>query len=228
MARNRVFLFLRQTGSADVALDEHLRPPAGRFTHGKGAWLTDEDGQEYLDALAGIAVNGLGHAHPELTAALAEQVGRLIHTSNIYRVREQEALADRICDLTGMDEVFFGNSGSEANEGAIKLARLYGHQHGNPEAADDRHGERLARPHARHAVGHGQREGAGRVRAAAWAASCACRTTISRAIERLPRATRGAWRCWLEVLQGEGGIHVADADYLRELRALCDDAAGSS
>ena len=104
------------------------------FTHGRGAWLTDEQGKEYLDALAGIAVNGLGHAHPRLVTALGEQIGRLIHTSNVYRVREQEALADRLCELSGMQEVFFGNSGSEANEGALKLVRLYGHKNGEPEA----------------------------------------------------------------------------------------------
>jgi len=114
-------------------MNTYARLPVA-FTHGKGAWLTGEDGREYLDALAGIAVNGLGHAHPRLTAALAEQVGRLIHTSNIYRIREQEELADRICALTGLDEVFFANSGSEANEGALKLVRMYGHKHGNPQA----------------------------------------------------------------------------------------------
>ena len=99
-------------------MNTYARLPVA-FTHGKGAWLTAEDGQQYLDALAGIAVNGLGHAHPKLTAALAEQLGRLVHTSNIYRIREQEALADRICALTGLDEVFFANSGAEANEGCL-------------------------------------------------------------------------------------------------------------
>ena len=104
------------------------------FTHGKGARLFDADGGEYLDALAGIAVNGLGHAHPRLVAALQDQVGRLIHTSNIYRVTQQEQLADRLCALSGMKEVFFANSGSEANEAALKLVRLHGHQHGEPAA----------------------------------------------------------------------------------------------
>ena len=114
-------------------MNTYARLPVA-FTHGRGAWLFAEDGSEYLDALAGIAVNGLGHAHPKLVAALAEQVGRLIHVSNIYRIAEQEELADRLCALTGMDEVFFANSGSEANEGALKLVRMYGHKHGNPEA----------------------------------------------------------------------------------------------
>ena len=100
------------------------------FTHGQGCLVYDEQGRCYLDALAGIAVNTLGHNHPRLVQALAEQAGRLIHTSNIYRIREQELLADKLAALAGMDEVFFCNSGCEANEAAIKLARLYGHQKG--------------------------------------------------------------------------------------------------
>ena len=114
-------------------MNTYARLPVA-FVKGQGAWLTGEDGQRYLDALAGIAVNGLGHSHPKLVAALSEQVSRLIHVSNIYRISEQEALADRLCALSGMSEVFFGNSGSEANEGALKLVRYYGHKHGNPEA----------------------------------------------------------------------------------------------
>ncbi|MCX7169343.1 MAG: aminotransferase class III-fold pyridoxal phosphate-dependent enzyme, partial [Proteobacteria bacterium] len=100
------------------------------FTHGQGAWLYDEQGRRYLDALAGIAVNTLGHAHPRLVKALAEQAARLIHTSNLYQIREQEKLADKLAELSGMEEVFFCNSGCEANEAAIKLARLYGHNKG--------------------------------------------------------------------------------------------------
>jgi acetylornithine aminotransferase len=100
------------------------------FTHGEGCRLFDGHGRAYLDGLAGIAVNTLGHNHPRLTAALEQQIHRLIHTSNLYRVTEQEALADRLAVLSGMDEVFFCNSGCEANEAAIKLARLYGHNQG--------------------------------------------------------------------------------------------------
>ena len=114
-------------------MNTYARLPVA-FTHGKGAWLYDEQGNAYLDALAGIAVNGLGHAHPKFVAALAEQAGRLIHTSNIYRVLEQERLAERLCALSGMSEVFFANSGTEANEGALKLVRLFGHQQGEPAA----------------------------------------------------------------------------------------------
>ena len=97
------------------------------FARGEGAWLWDEAGNRYLDALAGIAVSGLGHAHPALVKAIADQAARVIHTSNIYQIRRQEELAARLCALSGMAEAFFCSSGSEANETAIKLARLYGH-----------------------------------------------------------------------------------------------------
>ena len=100
------------------------------FSHGEGAWLHTTDGRKVLDALAGIAVSGLGHAHPKLVKSIAEQAGRIIHTSNLVNIPEQAALADKLCALAGMDNVFFGNSGAEANECAIKLARLYGHQRG--------------------------------------------------------------------------------------------------
>ena len=98
------------------------------FSHGEGCRITDTDGKEYLDALSGIAVSTLGHAHPRLVAAIAAQAGRMLHTSNLYRIAEQEQLADKLCALSGMAEVFFGNSGAEANEAAIKLARFYGHK----------------------------------------------------------------------------------------------------
>lgn len=115
-------------------MSEHLMNTYGRqpvtFTRGEGVWLWDDKGEKYLDALAGVAVNGLGHAHPKLVKAVAEQVARLIHVSNIYQIREQELLADRLAAISGMDRTFFCNSGCEANEAAIKLARLYGHQRG--------------------------------------------------------------------------------------------------
>ena len=192
------------------------------FTHGRGAWLTDEQGKEYLDALAGIAVNGLGHAHPRLVAALSEQVGRLIHTSNIYRVREQEALADRLCELSGLQEVFFGNSGSEANEGALKLVRLYGHKNGEPAAQTivmERawHGRTLATLAA--TGSEKARKGfdplpSGFIRVP---------YNDLAAVERAAAADPRVRAVWLEVLQGEGGIQVADLDYVRGLRHLCDE-----
>ena len=192
------------------------------FTHGQGAWLTDEQGKEYLDALAGIGVNGLGHAHPRLVAALREQIGRLIHTSNVYRVREQEQLADRVCALSGLSEVFFANSGSEANEGALKLVRLYGHKHGEPEAQTivmERawHGRTLATLAA--TGSEKARKGfdpfpSGFIRVP---------YNDVAAVERAAAADPRVRAVWIEVLQGEGGIQVADLDYVRALRRLCDE-----
>ncbi|MEK9939587.1 MAG: aminotransferase class III-fold pyridoxal phosphate-dependent enzyme, partial [Methylotenera sp.] len=115
-------------------MNTYMRQPV-TFVKGDGVWLWDEQGEKYLDALSGVAVNGLGHAHPKLVKAISEQAARLIHVSNIYQIAEQEALGDKIAELSGMDKVFFCNSGCEANEAAIKRARLYGHQKGinNPE-----------------------------------------------------------------------------------------------
>lgn len=110
-------------------MQTYLRLPVA-FERGDGAWLWDSEGRQYLDALSGIAVCGLGHAHPGVTAALQEQAGRLLHTSNVYRIPNQERLGAALCGLAQMDTVFFCNSGAEANEAAIKLARLYGHQRG--------------------------------------------------------------------------------------------------
>lgn len=115
-------------------MSEHLMNTYARqpvtFAKGDGVWLWDDQGKKYLDALAGVAVNGLGHAHPKLVKAISEQAAKLIHVSNIYHIAEQQALADRLCEISGMDKVFFCNSGCEANEAAIKLARLYGHNKG--------------------------------------------------------------------------------------------------
>ncbi|HYG12820.1 MAG TPA: aminotransferase class III-fold pyridoxal phosphate-dependent enzyme, partial [Methylophilaceae bacterium] len=110
-------------------MNTYARQSVG-FVRGEGVWLWDENGKRYLDALAGVAVNGLGHAHPKLLAAINEQAGRLIHVSNIYQIPEQARLADKLCAVSDMDRVFFCNSGCEANEAAIKLARLYGHGKG--------------------------------------------------------------------------------------------------
>src|SRR5258707_15035141 len=132
------------------SMNTYSRIPVA-FTHGERVWVWDESGKKYLDALAGIAVNTLGHGHPKLTRAIAEQSSRLIHTSNLYRIAEQEMLADKLAAISGTNSVFFCNSGCEANEAAIKLARLYGHGKGveSPAiAARDRlfHGGPLAAP----------------------------------------------------------------------------------
>jgi acetylornithine/N-succinyldiaminopimelate aminotransferase len=192
------------------------------FTHGKGARLYDAQGREYLDALAGIAVNGLGHAHPTLVAALQEQVGRLIHTSNIYRVTEQEQLADRLCELSGMQEVFFGNSGSEANEGALKLVRMYGHKHGEPEAQtivmeNAWHGRTLATLAA--TGSEKARKGFSPLPSGFIQVPYNDLAAVRKAADADPRVRA----VWVEVLQGEGGIQVADLDFVRGLRHLADE-----
>ena len=135
----------------------HLMNTYGRlpvsFTHGEGAYLHDTEGRTYLDALTGIAVTGLGHAHPRVTAAINEQAQKLLHTSNLYEIPLQTRLADRLCNLSGMDRVFFCNSGAEANEAAIKMARLKG-------SNDYRSGTRLPRPHHGHLDGNRQSQSA--------------------------------------------------------------------
>jgi acetylornithine aminotransferase len=192
------------------------------FTHGKGARLYDAQGREYLDALAGIAVNGLGHAHPKLVAALQEQVGRLIHTSNIYRVTEQEQLADRLCELSGMQEVFFGNSGSEANEGALKLVRMYGHKNGEPEAQtivmeNAWHGRTLATLAA--TGSEKARKGFAPLPSGFIQVPYNNLAAVQKAADADPRVRA----VWVEVLQGEGGIQVADLEFVRSLRRLADE-----
>ena len=114
---------------ADALQNTYNRLPVA-FVRGQGAWLWDTEGRRYLDALSGIAVCGLGHSHPKIASAIADQAHTLIHTSNLYRIPLQEKLARRLCALSGMDQAFFCNSGAEANEAAIKLARLHGHRRG--------------------------------------------------------------------------------------------------
>ena len=189
------------------------------FTHGKGVRLYDEQGNEYLDALAGIAVNGLGHAHPQLTAALTEQLGRLIHTSNVYRVREQEILADRICALSGMQEVFFGNSGSEANEAALKLVRMFGHKRGEPSA------QTIVMERAWHGRTLATLAATGSEKARAGFAPfptgfISVPYNDIEAVRRACEADRRVLAVWLEVLQGEGGIYVADLEYVKSTAAV--------
>ncbi|KAF0281508.1 acetylornithine transaminase [Spiribacter roseus] len=189
------------------------------FQRGDGAWLEDTEGHWYLDALSGIAVCGLGHAHPAVAAAVADQAGTLVHTSNLYEVPHQTRLGERLCQLSGLDQVFFANSGAEANEAAIKLARLHGHHRGieAPEiiVADNAfHGRTLG---ALTATGNRSAQTgfgplpAGFVRAP---------YNDSAAIEAV--ASERTVAVFVEPVQGEGGIVVPDADYLPALRRLCD------
>ena len=137
------------------------------FERGEGAWLISTTGERYLDFASGVAVNALGHAHPKLIAALTEQASKLWHSSNLYRVAGQEKLAERLCEVTFADQVFFCNSGAEACEGAIKLARRYHYVNGQPERWRHRHLQgRLPRPHARHHRRGRQRQAPGRLRPA--------------------------------------------------------------
>lgn len=206
------------------AVTDHLMKTYARqpiaFTHGEGVWMWSTDGKKYLDGLAGIAVNGLGHNHPKLVKAIAEQAGRLIHTSNLYGVVEQEKLAAKLCELSGMQEAFFCNSGAEANEAAIKLAKHYGYKRGIENAkiiVMERawHGRTLATlaatdsPKAK--IGFGELPGGFvRVPYKDFAA-------IETAAEEHPEIQA----VLMEVLQGEGGINVADTEYLQALRKLC-------
>jgi acetylornithine aminotransferase len=192
------------------------------FARGEGVWLWDDAGRKYLDALAGIAVSGLGHNHPRLVRAIAEQAARVIHTSNIYEVRLQEELAGALCALAGMDEAFFCNSGAEANEAAIKLARLYGHRNGVESAAIivmERawHGRTLATLSAtgsRKAQAGFEPLMTGFVRVP---------YNDERAVRTAADSNRNVVAVLVEVLQGEGGINVADVEYVRFLRKLCDE-----
>ncbi|HEY4998671.1 MAG TPA: aspartate aminotransferase family protein [Usitatibacter sp.] len=195
-------------------------PQPVAFARGEGAWLWDTEGKRYLDALAGIAVNGLGHNHPVLVRALCEQAARLIHTSNLFRVPEQERAAERVCALAGMENAFFANSGSEANEAAIKLARLHGHQRGIESPAivvmeKAWHGRTLATLSAT-----GSRKAQAGFEPLMGGFLRVPYNDIA-AVERIAD-NPSIVAVLMEVLQGEGGIHVADAGYLREMRALCD------
>jgi acetylornithine/N-succinyldiaminopimelate aminotransferase len=192
------------------------------FTHGEGAWLHTTDGKKILDGLAGIAVNGLGHAHPKLVKAISTQAGKIIHSSNLVNIPEQAALADKICALSNMDNVFFGNSGAEANECAIKIARLYGHQRGiaNPQIiVMERawHGRTLATLAAT-----GSRKAQAGFEPLVTGFIRVPYNDIA-AIRSIAAHNNDVVAVLTEVLQGEGGIYEARADYLRELRKLCTD-----
>jgi acetylornithine aminotransferase len=201
-------------------MNTYNRQPVA-FTHGQGCYLYDEQGRRYLDALAGIAVNTLGHAHPRLVAALAEQAGRLIHTSNVYRVREQELLSDRLASLARMDEVFFCNSGCEANEAAIKLARLFGHQKGIDQPAI------IVMEHAFHGRTLATLSATGNRKVQAGfeplvAGFVRVPFDDLPAIEQVAANNANVVGVLFEPIQGEGGINLAHNDYMRSLRRICD------
>jgi acetylornithine aminotransferase len=202
-------------------MNTYARLPVS-FTHGQGVWLWDEAGKKYLDALAGIAVSGLGHAHPAVVAAIAGQAAKVIHTSNLYGIRLQERLADRLCELARMDEVFFCSSGAEANECAIKLARLYGHRNGIANGAI------VVMEHAWHGRTLATLSATGNRKAQAGFEPLVpgfvrVPYNDAQAVRQVAEHNRNVVAVLVEVLQGEGGIHVADAEYVRFLRRLCDE-----
>jgi len=189
------------------------------FEHGSGVWLTDQDGQQYLDALSGIGVCGLGHAHPDVTQAIADQAGKLLHTSNLYHIPLQEELAARLTSLAGMDKVFFANSGAEANEAAIKIARLYGHKKGIDQpviitATGSFHGRTMA---TLSATGNPKVQDG-------FAPLVEKFNHVSyNDIEALNSAIDGnVVAVMLEPIQGEGGIIIPDEGYLQSVREICD------
>jgi acetylornithine aminotransferase len=201
-------------------MNTYARLPVA-FERGEGAWLWDFQGKRYLDALAGVAVCGLGHAHPRLTAVLREQVGQLVHTSNIYEIALQEKLGARLAAISGMDNVFFCNSGCEANEAAIKLARLYGHKRGVESPAivvmeKAFHGRTIATLTAtgsRKAQAGFEPLLAGFVRVP---------FDDLEAVRRVAANNRDVVAVLVELIQGEGGVNVCHRDYLTGLRAICD------
>lgn len=202
-------------------MNTYARLPVA-ISHGEGSWVTDTDGKLYLDALAGIAVSTLGHNHPDLVVAISGQAGRLLHSSNIYRMPLQEQLADRLADLSGMQEVFFCNSGCEANEAAIKLARFYGHRQGidDPKIIVMEkafHGRTLA---TLSATGNSKVQVGFEPLVSGFVRVPYNDLAAVRAVaEQNPSVVA----VMLEILQGEGGVHTADIAYQQALRALCDE-----
>lgn len=191
------------------------------FTHGEGCWLYDTTGKRYLDALSGIAVCGLGHAHPAVTEAIVAQAGKLLHTSNLYGIPLQQELAERLTRVAGMDTVFFGNSGAEANEGAIKLARLFGHRKGIDKPAiivmeGAFHGRTLATLSAtgsRKVQAGFEPLVSGFVRA---------RYGDLAEISAIARNNPRIVAVLVEPVQGEAGIRIPPAGYIEGLREICD------
>ncbi len=208
-----------------ASLEPHVMKTYGRLpialSHGRGCWLWDTDGKKYLDGLGGIAVNTLGHAHPKLVPALIDQIGKIIHSSNYYLVPLQEKLAAKLCELSGLTNVFFCSTGLEANEAALKIARKYGHDKGidRPEIIVYEaafHGRSIATLSAtgnpKVQAGFGPLvEGFVRVP-----------LNDATAIEKVATTNKNVVAVFLEVIQGEGGVRPATVQYLRDARRICD------
>jgi acetylornithine aminotransferase len=214
--------FPRRSGlSMSNLMETYKRLPVA-FARGEGVYLEDTDGKKYLDALSGIAVCGLGHAHPNVTKAIANQASTLTHTSNLYEVPLQESLAEKLCARSGMDKVFFGNSGAEANEAAIKIARLHGHNQGIEKPTvivmeGSFHGRTMA---TLTATGNRKVQAGfepllkGFVRAP---------FADAEAVALIGKNNPDVTAVLVEPVQGEGGIIIPGDDYLKRLREICDE-----
>ena len=191
------------------------------FEHGEGAYLWDTNKQQYLDALCGIAVCGLGHAHPAITKAISEQAAKLLHTSNLYQIDKQQNLADQLCEVSGLSRVFFSNSGAEANEAAIKIARLFGHKNNikypNIIVMENSfHGRTMATLSA-----SGSRKVQAGFEPLVQGFIRAPYNNID-AIKNIAENNNNVVAILVEPIQGEGGIQVPDQNYLNQLREICD------
>ena len=206
-------------------MTSHIMPTYSRlpvtFERGEGAWLFDENNNRYLDALSGIAVCSLGHAHPAVHKAICAQSEKLLHTSNVYKIAAQERLADKLTEKSGMDNVFFCNSGAEANEAAIKLARKYGHEKGIDTPAiivmeKSFHGRTLA---TLSATGNSKvQQGFAPLVEGFVRVPYNDINAIKQALEQ----NKNIVAVLVEPIQGEGGINIPAADYLNRIRDLCD------
>ena len=208
-----------------MTTSEHLMktyaPLDVTFEHGDGAYLWDSNKQKYLDALCGIAVCGLGHAHPAITKTITEQASKLLHTSNLYHIEKQQHLADQLAEISGMSRVFFSNSGAEANEAAIKVARLYGHKKsikipGIIVMENSFHGRTMATLSAT-----GNRKVQAGFEPLVQGFIRAPYNNIE-AIKNIAENNNNVVAILVEPVQGEGGIKIPDPDYLNQLRDICD------
>lgn len=195
--------------------------PTVSFSHGKGVYLYDDLGNEYIDAISGIGVNALGHAHPGVTEAITKQANELIHTSNLYGIERQQQLSESLCKISGMDNVFFGNSGAEANEAAIKIARLYGHNQGIAQPhivvmENAFHGRTMATLTA-----SGNRKIQAGFEPLLSGFVRAPYADIS-ALENIAKNNSNVVAVLIEPVQGEGGVNLLPEGFLKQLRKLCD------